>query len=126
MLSFDRRGITLLVLCVGVIVTAISLTVVIPRADLQVIRTREDTLRFQLSEFRRAVDKFIRFHQRQPESIDELLRDDQGNRFLRRAYIDPFTGSADWIKDQNAEGKTFFRSASEEKSISGTIYSQFR
>ena len=81
----DRRGISLLVVTVSLILLAVGLSVVIPRADLEVRRRHEDDLRFMLGEFRRAVVRFERCHNRQPQSLDELLRDAEGRRFLRRA-----------------------------------------
>lgn len=121
----DRRGVSLLVMSVAVIVLAISLTIVIPRADLEVRRGHEDDLRFKLGEFKRAVSKFARCNGRQPASIEELLQDSQGNRFLRRAYIDPMTGAFDWKSGLGADGVFYVRSASEKLSISGARYSDF-
>lgn len=123
---FDRRGVSLLVMSVAVILLAVSLSIVVPRADLEVRRNREDDLRFRLGEFGRAVNKFMRCHSRQPSIIDELLCDSQGNRFLRKAYTDPITGNFDWKSGINASGVFFVRSASEELSISGAKYSDFR
>jgi type II secretory pathway pseudopilin PulG len=122
----DRRGISLLVLTVAVILLATGLTVVIPRADLEVRRSREDDLRFKLGEFKRAVKKFVRCHERQPLNLDEMLQDASGNRFLRRAYLDPMTGRFDWAYGKNESGEFFVRSACDESSISGVPYSAFR
>ncbi len=126
MAIFERRGVSLLVLTVAIVLLATGLSVVIPRADLEVKRSREDELRFRLGEFRRAVGKFMRCHERQPSSLDELLRDSSGNRFLRRPYADPMTGRFDWVYGKDEKGGFFVRSASEDLSISKAPYSTFR
>ncbi len=122
----ERRGVSLLMMTVVIILMAVGLTVVLPRADLEVRRGREEDLRFKLGEFRRAVNKFIRCHNRQPASLDELMRDVDGNRFLRRAYSDPITGVFDWQSGIDSDGRFFVRSSSQQASISGVPYSAFR
>ncbi|MEW6712320.1 MAG: hypothetical protein AB1403_21040, partial [Candidatus Riflebacteria bacterium] len=88
-------------------------------------REKEKTLRFALGEFRRAVEKFQRCNQRLPVNIDELLSDGNGNRFLRRRYIDPITGKFDWQTEVSSQ--TFVvRSSSKEPSLAGIPYSDFR
>lgn len=125
MLISERRGVSLLVLSIGMIILSISLAVVIPRAEIEVRRKKEDRLRFVLSEFRRATTKFERCHGRQPENISELLQDKAGNRFLRQAYIDPMTEKFDWNGFTDESGTFQVRSASDDLSISGIRYSQF-
>lgn len=121
-----RAGVSLLMLTVALLLLSIGLSVVIPRADLAVRRGKEDQLRFILGEFRRAVAKFERCHQRQPQSLAELLRDSSGNRFLRQSYPDPFTGQTDWVFASDEQGRVVVHSASEELSISGAHYRDFR
>lgn len=123
---FDRRGVSLLVLSIGLILLAIGLSVVIPRADLEVKRSKEEQLRFRLSEFNRAIAKFVRCHGRQPLNKEELLLDQQGNRFLRQSYEDPFTGKFDWVSAVDENGAFFVRSSSNELSISGARFSDFK
>ncbi len=122
----DRAGVSLLVLTVSVLLLAVSLTVAIPRADLEVRRGKEDQLRFVLGEFNRAISKFERCHNRLPAGPEELLRDSSGNRFLRRPYNDPFTGRFDWVFVRDDQGRLLVHSASEELSISGARYRDFR
>ncbi|EKD83752.1 MAG: hypothetical protein ACD_39C00471G0002 [uncultured bacterium] len=108
------------------VLLAISLAVAIPRVDLEVRRGKEDHLRFILGEFKRAVNKFERCHSRMPAGPEELLRDNLGNRFLRQSYPDPFTGRFDWVFAKDDQGRVLIHSASEELSISGARYSDFR
>jgi hypothetical protein len=97
-----------------------------PRAELEVRSQKEDKLRFCLGEFRRAVEKFVRCHRRQPQSKEELIMDADGNRFLRQAYNDPFTGKFDWLGGIDESGQFYVRSSSQEYSISGIRYSDFK
>lgn len=122
----DRRGVSLLILTVSMILLAISLSVVIPRADIEVRRKKEDRLRFALAEFRRANEKFVRCHGRQPLNMDELLRDKDGNRFLRQPYADPMTDKFDWHGFTDENGVFTVRSSSDDASIGGIKYSQFK
>lgn len=121
-----RHGVSLLILTVTVLLVAFSLSVVIPRADLEVRRGKEDQLRFVLGEFKRAVQKFERCHNRLPAGPEELLRDSFGNRFLRQPYSDPFTGRFDWVFAKDEKGQLLIHSASDELSISGAKYADFR
>ena len=125
-LTAARRGVSLLIVSVSVVLLAIGLSVVIPRVDLEVRRGKEDQLRFILGEFKRAIDKFERCHNRPPTGSEELLRDSLGNRFLRQAYPDPFTGKFDWVFARDDQGRLLVHSASEELSISGVKYASFR
>lgn len=122
----ERSGISLLVLTVALTLLIISLSVVIPRADLEVKRRQEEDLRFKLGEFRRAASKFFRCNGRQPTSIDELLCDSGGRRFLRRAYIDPMTEAFDWQSEIASDGAFVVYSASRQPGINGAPYSSFR
>jgi len=120
-----RKGVALLVITISVILLTISLTVALPAVKNDVKRDKEDQLRFILAEFRRAVDKFAICNQRFPENIEELLADENGRKFLRQRYIDPFTGEFDWQYQVASEGFVVF-SASQDPSLAGVPYSQFR
>ena len=120
-----RNGVALLSVTIAVVILAISLSVAIPVASKELIREKEDSLRFILGEFKRSVEKFKRCHLRSPENMDELILDSDGNRFLRRRYLDPFTGKFDW-KTELASGTLVIFSASTQPSLSGVPYSNFR
>lgn len=124
-LPLRRAGVTLLVMTLSVILLSISLSVALPRVEVQVRRQKEDELRFILKEFRQACERFSRVHERQPEEINELVADSHGRRFLRRPYPDPITGKFDWV-GINENDKFVVRSASNEPSLKGAPYSDFR
>lgn len=120
-----RRGAALLGITVAVILIAVTLSVALPVANKEVIREKEDQLRFILGEFRRAGEKFQRCHGRLPESMEEMLKDADGRRFLRRRYLDPFTGKSDWQTEKSPDAFVVF-SASQQLSLGGVPYSDFR
>ena len=60
-----------------------------------------------------------------PENIEQLIKDEAGNRFLRRKYADPFTTKFDW-QVEISSGAFVVHSISEEKGLGGAPYSAFR
>ena len=65
----------------------------------QIKREKEAELLFRLGEFRRAITRYRADHNRLPKELKDLLDDRtqlQTKRYLRRIYVDPMTGKADW------------------------------
>ncbi len=126
MQAFKRRsGAVLLAVTISVILVAITIAVALPVASKEVQREKEDSLRFILGEFRRAVENFEHFNGRTPENIEELIVDQQGRKFLRKRYLDPFTGKFDWRCEKASATMSVF-SASDDLSLAGMPYSDFR
>ncbi|HEY9071912.1 MAG TPA: hypothetical protein VIV61_16755 [Candidatus Ozemobacteraceae bacterium] len=119
------RGVALLALTVALLLSGIALALWLPRANLEVKRAKEEELRFVLGEFRRAAEKFTRRNGRPPVSLEEMCRDGQGRRFLRRIYEDPITGRPDWNVQVSSVG-IIVSSSSPETSAGGVPYSRFR
>jgi len=73
-------------------------------------REREEELLFIGEEFRRAITSYYQASpgvQRFPPSLNALLRDERFpnvRRHLRKIYIDPMTGKADWGLVRQPEG----------------------
>jgi type II secretory pathway pseudopilin PulG len=120
-----KSGVALLTVTITAITLSIALTVALPGVKNHFRREKEDNLRFILGEFRRAVEKYQRCHNSYPQNLQNLLKDEQGNRFLRRQYVDPFTGKFDWQVSVASDG-FIVHSSSSEKSISGIPYSDFK
>ena len=121
----QNTGVALLMITVSVILMSIGLTYYLPRAELEVKRDKEDSLRFYLGELNRAVEKYKIANDSLPESLETLLKDNQGRPFLRKAYLDPFTGKFDW-QFKKGSGTVLIHSSSDKISISGVAYSKFR
>ncbi len=84
----------LFIFCLAAIV-GILLYSATPRAAFEAERDREQLLIDRGQQYQRAIRVFYRTLHRYPAKIEEL--ENTGNqRFLRRRYVDPFTGSADW------------------------------
>jgi len=97
-----RRALTLLELIVCTVIIGILSATALPVAKNFVRRQKENLLRENLKEMRKAIDRFyekksmatpgLEDAQYYPASLDELVE----NRFLRRIPVDPFTEKADW------------------------------
>ncbi|MBI3039994.1 hypothetical protein HYY75_13250 [bacterium] len=118
-------GVALVVLVMVVLTICIGFSVALPRATNAVKETKETELRFVLGEFRRSIEKFVDRNGCNPKSLDELLKDNEGRRFLRRIYADPFTKKNQWAFEITTEG-IIIHSLSSETSLSGVSYSEFR
>lgn len=121
----ERRGVALLSLTIVLLILGFSLSIVLPRANNEARRAKEDELRFALGEFRRAAEKFAATNGRQPLTLEELCRDGEGRRFLRRIYRDPITGKADWTV-LNRDGAFEVHSSSRGVSVGGIPFERFK
>ncbi len=129
LLSLRQRGFTLLELLIVMSIIVILAAVALPMYQQHVQRAREVTLRTNLVEMRRMIDRYASDKGRFPQSADDLVRDG----YLREIPVDPITGSNDWRFDtgtdpnfsQNTQGITDVHSSSSEISSEGTPYSEW-
>lgn len=91
----NERGSALLVVLVFAAIIAIMLYRELPIAAFEAQRQREEIMVSRGEEYKRGVKLFVRKLGRFPSSIDELENTNR-IRFLRRRYVDPFTGKDDW------------------------------
>ncbi len=90
----------LLLLCIVII--GISTTAVAQLWSTRIKREKEAELLFCLGQFRQGIALFQADHNRYPQDLTDLLEDRsqlQTRRYLRRIYLDPMTGKADWMLD---------------------------
>lgn len=91
-----ERGSALLIVFVLAAIIAIMLYREMPVAAFEARRQKEQTLVDRGHEYQRAVQLYYRkFQGRYPANID-MLENTNSMRFLRRRYVDPFTGKDDW------------------------------
>lgn len=79
---------------------------------LQMKREREQELLFAGAAYRRAIQSFYQNTPsgvpQYPARLSDLLEDPRTpavKRHLRRLYVDPMTGKADWVEIKSASGK---------------------
>ena len=90
-----QRGSALLIVFVMAAIVAISLYMEMPDAAFEARRQQEDLLISRGNEYARAVKVFRRKVGHYPTAIKDLENTNR-MRFLRHAYVDPFTEKADW------------------------------
>lgn len=89
-----KRGFTLIEVLVVMAIIATLLSFVAPRYFETIDRSREATLRHDLSVMRDAIDKFYSDTGVFPDNIDDLVQ----HKYLRAIPKDPVTDTADtWI-----------------------------
>lgn len=99
-----QTGFTYIGMLLFVAITAATLAALGQSWSTAAQRERERELEFRGGEIARAILSYVRASpsslQQYPTSLEDLLEDRRGPRtrhHLRRAYVDPFTGEADWV-----------------------------
>ncbi len=108
----QQGGIVLLAALVFLFITTLAATAMIELQRTQTQRAKEAELLFVGDQFRRAIKSYYSTvpagrTQALPRSLDDLLEDSRFTmpvRHLRRIYLDPMTGQADWVLVQGAGG----------------------
>jgi len=90
-----ESGYVLLLVFAMAAIVAVMLYMEMPRVAFEAQRDKEQLLMDRGHEYVRAVTLFVRKNNRFPGSIDDLEKANN-MRFLRRRYVDPMTGKADW------------------------------
>jgi len=105
----QQRGFTYLWLLLVLAIGAATLAALGERASAAVHRDREAELMFRGHAIARAISAYQAATPGEakvlPRSLEDLLVDRRGARplhHLRRLYVDPFTGRADWVLVKNA------------------------
>jgi hypothetical protein len=90
-----ESGYVLLLVFAMAAIVAVTLYMQVPRVAFEAQRDKEELLMDRGHEYIRAVTLFVHKFNRFPASMDELENTNR-MRFLRRRYVDPMTGKADW------------------------------
>jgi hypothetical protein len=90
-----ESGYVLLLVFAMAAIVAVTLYMQVPRVAFEAQRDKEELLMDRGHEYIRAITLFVHKFNRFPASMDELENTNK-LRFLRRRYVDPMTGKADW------------------------------
>lgn len=102
---YGERGFALLFVFALAGMAAVMLYNALPRAVFESQRAKEELLVGRGQEYQRGIQLYYRKLRKYPTTIEELEKAN-GIRFLRRRYVDPFTGKADWrLVHINASGQ---------------------
>jgi type II secretory pathway pseudopilin PulG len=83
----------------AVVIMGLALSTVGVMWSTQIRREREAQLLFVGDQYRRAIAHYYADGRRYPQALTDMLQDNrypQIHRQLRRLYVDPMTGKADW------------------------------
>lgn len=92
------QGFTYLALLAAITIIGISLGATGKYWQNIIQRDKEEELLFRGDEYRKAIERYytaVPGRTQYPATIDNLLKDErtpQGKRYLRKRYVDPFTG----------------------------------
>lgn len=104
----DDGGYIMVVLLIGIAVTAVWMGALLPSWHQQAVRQKEADLIFRGEQYARAIALYFRRNQALPTSIDALV----SQHYLRRKYLDPITGkdflpvAAGFSQAQGSRGQT--------------------
>ena len=121
--GFTYLGLLLLIAMMG-----IALTVVVQVWQTVQKRDKEDELLFVGDQMRRALGLYAASSpggQRYPNSLEDLLKDPRYpsvRRYLRKIYLDPITGRAEWGLVKAGDAITGVYSLSEEEPLKKTEF----
>src|SRR4051812_38101530 len=90
-----ESGFALLLIFSMAAIVGIMLYMEVPRVAFEAQRDKEQLLIDRGQEYQRAIALFVRKYNRFPASIEELENTNR-ERYLRRRFVDPMTGKADW------------------------------
>lgn len=106
-----EAGFMLLAVVVACALVLIALAVAAPVVANQLRRDKEEESVHRMQEYERAIQLFYRKNRSYPGSI-KALENTNNVRYLRKQWVDPLTGEANWriihLGEQKTTVKTFF------------------
>jgi general secretion pathway protein G len=122
------RGFTLIEMMIVISLMLILISVALPIYSRSILRTRESVLKQDLFSIRNVIDQYKLDKQKAPQALDDLVT----AGYFKKIPVDPFTGQADWVVEQEDQdnavdpqqlGINDIHSASQATSTEGTPYS---
>jgi|SRR3954447_9436371 len=90
------RGFTLLELMIVISIMMILMAVAVPAYQHYVIQARESVLKENLREVDKVIEQYKLDKGQAPQSLDDLVN----ARYFHQLPVDPMTGKADWVPEQ--------------------------
>jgi hypothetical protein len=119
-----EAGYVLLLVFAMAAIVAVTLYMQVPRVAFEAQRDKEELLMDRGHEYIRAITLFVHKFNRFPASMDELENTNR-LRFLRRRYVDPMTGKADWRLLHAGPGGAITDSVTAKKTDAATTQQNF-
>ena len=126
-----QAGYTLIELMIVMAIISIMVSIAVPIYQKALIRTKESLLKNNLFTLRTVIDEYTFDKKKAPQTLQDLVSEG----YLRAVPIDPITGSSEQWKivmedaltqvDQTQPGIWDVHSSSDQKSLEGTIYSEW-
>lgn len=128
-IHYAQRAFTLLELVIVITIMIVLLLAIAPMYNRSVDIAREATLRADLMEMRKTIDRYTADKGEQPPSLQALVE----AGYLREIPVDPMTDQADWYVEmgndatvsKTANGVKDVRSSSGETGSDGRRYSEW-
>jgi general secretion pathway protein G len=125
-----RRGYTLIELIIVMAIISILIAIAVPLYQRTITGAKESLLKNNLFTLRTTIDEYTYDKKKAPQQLQDLVT----AGYLRGVPVDPITGNDQWITvmedaltavDQTDPGIWDVRSRSDQKSLSGTPYSEW-
>jgi general secretion pathway protein G len=129
-ISRRRLGYTLIELIIVMAIISILVAVAVPIYQKSILRAKESVLRQNITTLRTVIDEYTFDKKKAPQTLQDLTT----AGYLRAVPLDPITGNDQWITimedaltavDQTEPGIWDIRSRSDQKSLEGTLYSEW-
>jgi general secretion pathway protein G len=125
-----RRGYTLIELIVVMAIISVLIAIAVPLYQRSIVGAKESLLKNNLFTLRTTIDEYTYDKKKAPQQLQDLVT----GGYLRAVPQDPITGNDQWNTvmedaltsvDQTEPGIWDVRSRSDQKSLSGTLYSEW-
>jgi type II secretory pathway pseudopilin PulG len=84
----NDKGFTLISLLAAIVVSSILMATIAPTWTFLVTRDKEEELIFRGTQYKEAIERYLKRYNKLPTKLDELVK----TRSIRRLYLDPITG----------------------------------
>jgi len=90
------RGFTLIELMIVISILLILIAIAIPAYNRSILRAKESVLKQDLFQLNSLISQYTLDKQKAPQSLEDLVT----AGYLKKLPVDPMTGTADWVAEQ--------------------------